>query len=223
MALYRMISIVEQGYREEFLKVISEDFNSKKINEKDGYDLYYLEGRYLPKISDKKTLLLGIDGRNTTWLRQGNERLRSIFNTKIDLCVGFALGNDDYSKLKNKKAFKDCLKSISKASGEEFYPDDDADILSMRIDIELGEASQEVMASLQKLARLFEDNDASYRVAYFSGEHGHSDGELDDEGEFFGPAAYAKASWEIQVMRTETVEITVNDSEALYDGGDLSF
>jgi len=222
MSFYRMICVVEKTYSKEFTAALS-DFNSKKVHENNLCELFYIEGRYFPKVSEKKTLLLGIDGRNTTWVKQGNEKLAKTFDAKIELCVGFSIDTEGYLKLKNKKEFKDCIKAICKSSGEGFYPDEDADKQLMRIDMALGVASDKVMDALAELSRVFAKNKTQSRVAYFSDEDGVVEGDMDDDGEFFGPAAYAKASWDVEVMRTETVSITVNDAEVLFDGGEIVF
>jgi hypothetical protein len=199
------------------------DFNFKKVHENNQCELFYIEGRYFPKINQKKTLLLGIDGRNTTWVKQGREELSKNFDAKIDLCVGFSVATEGYLKLKKKKEFKDCLKALCNSSGEGFYPDEDIDKQWMRIDIALCAASDKVMDSLEELSRIFAKNKAQFRVARFSGKDGIVEGNLDDDGDFFGPAAYAKASWDVEVMRTETIRITVNDAEVLFDGDEIVF
>jgi hypothetical protein len=190
MSFFRMICVVERNYVNEFMDKLG-DFNFKKVHENNQCELFYIEGRYFPKINQKKTLLLGIDGRNTTWVKQGREELSKNFDAKIDLCVGFSVATEGYLKLKKKKEFKDCLKALCNSSGEGFYPDEDIDKQWMRIDIAL-------------CAGIVEGN-------------------LDDDGDFFGPAAYAKASWDVEVMRTETIRITVNDAEVLFDGDEIVF
>jgi len=221
MSYCRMLCIVDHSYQDQFIAAIN-DFKSQRVHQASKHDLFYLEGRYYPEISVKKTYLLGIDGRDSGYVRHGNASLGKFFNAKIDLCVGFALDSSGYSQVRNKKAFKDTLKTICKASGEQFYAGDDAEVVTMRIDIALGPASDKVMAGLRSLSELFEKQAVRHRVAYFSGEQGIVDGDLDDSGDFdfFGPAAYAKASWEVQVKRrTETIEIIVNDSEVLRPRG----
>ena len=218
MSFYRMICVVEKKNAKEFNAALK-DFESKKVHENSGYDLVYLEGRYFPKISKEKTLLLGIDGRNTTWVKIGNEKLAKHFDAKIELCVGFSVETSGYLKLKSKKEFKDCIKSICTNSGEEFNNNDDSENQGMRIDMALGAASKKVMDALEELSKIFNKNKVQYRVAYFSGlGDGVDEGDLDDDSDFFGPAAYAKASWDVEVMRTETVEIIVNEGEGLFDG-----
>jgi hypothetical protein len=189
----------------------------KKLREQNGLTLYVAESRGRPDYDPQSTLVIGIDDRGPGWFIFGDPQLAAAFNARIELTVGFEIESKDYPKLKNYKPFTAAVKQLEEVAGELEF-DEDQDRFGARIDVELGERAEQAVAALEKLAAALAQKGVDHRVAVFRGQTGEMLGELDESDQYLGPDAIVCASWDVQVMRTETVEVVLNESESLLDG-----
>ena len=193
------------------------DHKSKVITEKDGMCVIAYEGRFVVPQDPKRTLTLGVDGNNIMYVRQGHVDLAAAFNAKITLTVGFLVRLADKDQLTKDAKAKKLIKKIQNEYSQEEETEEE-DRWGVRCDGPAGDELDIVMASLRQLASICASRGIEHKVGVFSGEVGDVLGELDDCGVTIGPMACAEVSWDVEVLRTETVELVLNDSQTLLDG-----
>lgn len=213
----RVVFITPKQHAGDLEKALGKSLEWKRIREDQGLLLYVAEGKGIPDLGTSEVLLLGIDDRGPDWLVRGNLELAKPFNAKVELTVGFEIEMKDYKKLKKDKAFSAAIKQIEGVAGE-IYCDDDNERFGTRIDVDVGENGRVVLEALETLAGVFQSKNIPYRVTLFRDQTGVAVGDLGEGDEYLGPAAYVRASWDVEVMRTETVELVLNESESLLDG-----
>lgn len=221
MSYWRMFFVASDTDLKTVESVLQSDFQSKRITQKNGAVLIAAEGRAIPDLPANVSTL-GVDGRNTTYYVSGDTDLADAFNAKIELTVGFEISLSDLPRVKANKVFKKATK-VLKEIDDNFWEDEDEDRYGIRLDLTLDDEASEAMESLKAIHKLFSELGISHRVAFFDGVHGTLEGDLEEANEFIGPSAYARASWDVQVMRTETVELVINDAEALLDGSSVEY
>ena len=217
MSYARSITIAPKAMQKSIFSKLEKDFQFKQMIDNNDHILVVYEGRYIPEFDQSKTFTVTIDGRNIGYSVVGNQSLQEYFDVKVELVVGVSLPLSQVSKLtKNAKSH---LKKLEKQATET-EEDEDEDVYNLRFDLSPEQATI-VVEQLNDLANVLEKIAVEYRVATFEGFSGKEIGKFAEKGLYIGPSAYALASWEQQVLRTEIVELVLNGSETLLDGNGI--
>ena len=143
--------------------------------------------------------------------------IKLISQTKMSESQGFAIHLSDKAKLEKNAKAKKLLKKISKFNNQDDENEDD-DSYSCRFDVPLSEESADLMKSLKELAAICDDLSIEHRVTLFEDSFGDVLGDFsdyDDSHLYIGPSACACAQWEQEVVRTETISLSLNHGETL--------
>lgn len=218
MSYLRALTIAPQALKQKVERGLREDFAYKVLRQNKRHFLVAYSGRYLPAFDPQRTCTLAVDARNVGYRVEGNQSLAKVFDARIEITIGISIQLSRMRKIP--EAGRKILRRLEKIDSAEGEDNKEADRSNLRFDLSPA-AAVPVTRLIKQLVRTLDRAGVPYRACLFDGQDGQALGSLSDDGLYVGPAAYALANWEQQVLRTEQVELIVNETSVLLDGDDV--
>jgi hypothetical protein len=226
MSKVRCIIVVKKTEEKKIVTDLKKSFKYQKLGENINYSLFVFEGADIPvfKVDYDDNYVAGVDGRNPTFYKAGNEELAYEFNVSINLAFGLSINLSRKNKLPSQaKPIMLKLESLSNEKEE----DDAEDRYNIRFDVPPEDwldplpKDKSPIKLIQELSLIFKKAKFPFRATFFNGTNGDINGELSDAGLFVGPSAYIFCKFVQNKSNKQESDLVINDSEILINGDSL--